>query len=83
MAEKEYSNSTPISTVSLGKAKKVVHAMDTMNFDNNCEISFEYLVGSLFPDIFNQVEERIHLAYTQGYIDGMSERLEDSNDYIS
>ncbi len=78
---KEYTNNDPVATVSIGKAKRCIHALDTQGFTNEDAISFEFLVGSLFPDIYDQVTERIRLAYTQGYIDGATEREEDNYDF--
>ena len=47
------------------KIKKIIHKQDLQ------EISFEFIVGSLFPDILKNIKDRIHLAYTQGYLEGL------------
>lgn len=34
------------------------------------EISFEFIIGSLFPDSWNRILETINEAYTKGFIAG-------------
>ena len=33
------------------------------------EASFEYIVGSCFPQAMKNIKDRIALAYTQGYLE--------------
>jgi len=41
------------------------------------EITFEFLVGSCFPDIMNNIKEEIRKQYTKGYIDGQNNKDND------
>lgn len=50
--------------------KKQPHLKDRLD---EVEISFEYLVGSLFPSILTNVRDEINNAYTQGYLQGYKE----------
>ncbi len=34
------------------------------------ELTFEFVVGSCFPDIFNNVQEEMRRQFTMGYIAG-------------
>ena len=38
------------------------------------EASFEYIIGSCFPQAFENIKNRIHLAHTQGYLEGLQEQ---------
>ena len=53
-----------IKTETLDKVYKAVkkHKMN--------EVSFEFLVGSCFPNILNNIKEEMRRQYTLGYIDG-------------
>ena len=39
------------------------------------EVSFEFLVGSCFPHIFENIKEEMRRQYTLGYIDGQKEGI--------
>ena len=41
------------------------------------EITFEFLVGSCFPDIMNNIKEEMRKQYTKGYIDGQNNKDND------
>ena len=41
------------------------------------EITFEFLVGSCFPNIMNNIKEEMRKQYTKGYIDGQNNKDND------
>ena len=41
------------------------------------EVSFEFLVGSCFPHIFENIKEEMRRQYTLGYIDGQKEGFDE------
>ena len=41
------------------------------------EVSFEFLVASCFPHIFENIKEEMRRQYTLGYIDGQKEGLDE------
>ena len=54
-------------TKTLGKIYKI------LKDNKQDEFSFEFLVGSLFPDIMNNIKEEMRRQYTLGYIEGQKE----------
>jgi hypothetical protein len=60
-------------TVKYGTLKKVVKAIDKINPTDDTEISFEYLVGSCFPNILKNIKQALHTQYTNGYVEGLRE----------
>lgn len=50
---------------------------------DDIEISFEYLIGSFFPDVLDNIKDRLKNEHTIGYIEGfnagMSERDNNEN----
>ena len=41
------------------------------------EISFEFLVGSCFPHVLDNIKEEMRRQYTIGYIDGQKEGVDE------
>ena len=52
------------------KFKKVYNAIKDHNIK---EISFEFLVGSCFPDALQNIKEEMRRQYTLGYTEGLKE----------
>lgn len=53
------------------KFKKIYNAVKNNNIK---EISFEFLVGSCFPDALKNIKEEMRRQYTLGYTDGLKEK---------
>jgi len=41
------------------------------------EISFEFLVGSCFPNVLENIKEEMRIQYTKGYTDGLKSKEEE------
>jgi len=58
------------------EAKKL-HKIDKIVKDNNMkEVSFEFLVGSCFPNALQNIKEEMRRQYTLGYTEGLKEGKE-------
>ena len=53
------------------KFKKIVNAIKRNNIE---KISFEFLVGSCFPDAFKNIKEEMRRQYTLGYTEGLRKK---------
>lgn len=40
------------------------------------EVSFEFLVGSCFPNVMDNIKEEMRRQYTMGYVEGQKDRNE-------
>lgn len=40
---------------------------------NMKELSFEFVVGSCFPNVFDNIKKELHIQYTNGYVAGLEE----------
>lgn len=38
------------------------------------EVSFEYLIGSCFPNAYQNIKEELRKQYTLGYIEGQKDK---------
>ena len=55
------------------EAKKL-HKINKIVKDNNMkEVSFEFLVGSCFPNALQNIKEEMRRQYTLGYTEGLKE----------
>lgn len=55
------------------EAKKL-HKINKIVKDNNIkEVSFEFLVGSCFPNALQNIKEEMRRQYTLGYTEGLKE----------
>lgn len=55
-------------TVSREKFNKVYEIIKKQKLK---EISFEFLVGSCFPDVMNNIKEEMRRQHAQGYTEGL------------
>lgn len=52
--------------------------------DENVEITMEFLVGSLFPELFNNFQYKINEEYQRGFKDGYNCGMESNwDDFVS
>ena len=64
----------PKVTVELDKLRRVYKAAKQANVK---EVSFEYVVGSLFPHVIDNIKEELRLQHATGYAEGLKEERED------
>ena len=60
-------------TVKYNTLKKMVKALERTNPTDDTDVSFEFIVGSCFPNIMTNIEEEMRAQYTKGYAAGMRE----------
>lgn len=44
--------------------------------NNINEVSFEFLVGSCFPNVMDNIKEEMRRQYTMGYVEGQKDKNE-------
>ena len=57
----------------LSKIKKLIAQVEKISDIDDPTLSFEFLIGSLYPEVYGNVQETIRYARTQGYIDASLE----------
>ena len=60
-------------TVKYGILRKMVDALDNISPNEETEVPFEYVIGSCFPNIFDNIKKELHIQYTNGYVAGLEE----------
>lgn len=75
MENKEIKMSVKLSTL-----KKVVEAAEQFKGENeDPDVSFEFLIASLFPACWYNIQDTLKQAYTNGYKQGLEERDNNGN----
>lgn len=58
-------------TVSTNFLRRMINELEANDVD---EVSFVFIVGSCFPEIYDNIMEEIRAQYTAGYIAGREDR---------
>ena len=59
-------------TVEYGKFKKLYKAIERENLQDEDVVTFELIVGSLFPAITENIKKELLYQHTQGYVEGLA-----------
>lgn len=68
-----------LDSVKLSRIKAAVesiekHFQDTPERLEDVEVSFEYIIGSFFPKIWENIQNALKEEHTKGFIEGLEER---------
>ena len=63
-------------TVSFKKLKKIVEVLEKSDFKSDDQVAFEFIIGSLFPDIATSIKDALMYQHTEGFIEGLNARIE-------
>ena len=63
-----------IKDITKVKVNKIIRMCQALE-DSGCEeASFEFVIGSLFSEVYENVREELRQQYTQGFLDGQKEK---------
>lgn len=66
-----------IDTVKFSRLKRMVNSLELHSKkDVDMDISFEYIIASLFPSCYSNIQDELKRQYTLGYIQGIKEKEE-------
>ena len=70
-------NSLTVEVKTLNKMVK------TLKDNNIKEVSFEFLIGSCFPNALENIKTELRKQYTKGYAEGLKERSNEAQDFCN
>ena len=73
MQQPESYGSVKLSRVKAAIKQIEDHYQDCPERLEDVEVTFEYLVGSFFPRIIDNINARMNNTYTQGYLQGLND----------
>jgi hypothetical protein len=80
MQQPESYGSVKLSRVKAAIKQIEDHYQDCPERLEDVEVTFEYLVGSFFPRIIDNINSRMNDMYTQGYLQGLNEAKENHDE---
>lgn len=63
-----------IKDITKVKVDKIVRMCKVLEDNGYEEASFEFVIGSLFSKVYENVKEELRQQYTQGFLDGQKRR---------
>lgn len=64
-----------VDTVKLSKVKRMIETLEKRNHDNiDMDLSFEYVLASLFPTCLDNIKNEMKKQYTLGYMQWYNEQ---------
>lgn len=60
-----------IEDITKVEVDKIERMCDTLKKKKLKEVSFELVIGSLFPDVYKNIKEELRRQYTLGYSEGL------------
>jgi chromosome segregation and condensation protein ScpB len=80
MQEPESYGKVKLSTVKAAIKQIEEHYQDCPERLEEVEITFEYLVGSFFPKIVENIQKEMNKQYTLGYLQRVNEEKENTEE---
>lgn len=66
-----------IDTVKFSRLKRMVNSLELHSKEDiDMDISFEYIIASLFPSCYKNIQDELKRQHTLGYMQGLKEREE-------
>ena len=64
---------TNVPSVYLSDMEKLIERIKKNTEQENVEVGFEFIIASLFPTSWNNIQSALSNQYTQGYIQGQKD----------
>ena len=73
----EQTKETGVPNVYVSDLIKLAEKIKQVTGKENTEISFEFIIASLFPTSWNNIQSELNRQYTLGYIQGQKDANEE------
>jgi hypothetical protein len=70
-----------VPNIYLSDLEKLAQKVRQVSDEENVEISFEFILASLFPTCWKNIQADLNSQYTKGYIQGYSDKEEECRKY--
>ena len=74
---------TQVPNIYVTDLEKLAKKIRQVSGDDTVEVSFEFIIASLFPTSWNNITTALNNQYTQGYIQGRKDVLAEMNQSAS
>lgn len=71
MDKKEIKTTETAPTITVGQLRKLLKKLEV--FEDNAELSFEFMMTALYPDVYKRIKKYSNDCYTSGYLAGLKD----------
>ena len=71
-----------IPNVYLSDLERLAAKIRNVTGDANPEVSFEFIIASLFPTSWKNIQSDLNRQYTQGYLQGRKDKEEEMRNHM-
>jgi hypothetical protein len=73
---------TNVPSVYVSDLEKLTERIRKVTGEENVEVSFEFIIASLFPTSWNNIQSALTHQYTLGYIQGRKDEQEEHRQHV-
>ena len=71
MDKKDIKTTETAPTITVGQLRKLLKKLEV--FEDNAELSFEFIMTALYPDVYKRIKKYSNDCYTSGYLAGLKD----------
>ena len=71
MLEKDIKTTETAPTITVGQLRKLLKKLEV--FEDGAELTFEFMMTALYPDIYKRIQKYSNDCYTNGYLAGLKD----------
>ena len=76
MLNKDIKTTETPPTITVGDLRKLLKKLEL--FEDNTELSFEFMMTALYPDVYKRIQKYSSDCYTSGYLAGLKDGKNES-----
>ena len=76
MVRKDVKTTETAPTITVGQLRRLVKKLEV--FEDDAELTFEFMMTALYPDVFKRIKKYSSDCYANGYLAGLKEGKNDS-----
>ena len=71
MFNKDIKTTETAPTITVGQLRKLLKKLEV--FEDDAELTFEFMMTALYPDVYKRIEKYNNDCYISGYLAGLKE----------
>ena len=71
MLKKDIKTTETAPTITVGQLRKLLNKLET--FEDNAELTFEFMMTTLYPDVYKRIQKYSNDCYANGYLAGLKD----------
>lgn len=76
MLNKDIKTTETPPTITVGDLRRLLKKLEL--FEDNTELSFEFMMTALYPDVYKRIQKYSSDCYTSGYLAGLKDGKNES-----